>query len=258
MISVVLVEPEEAGNVGFVARVMKNFGFQKLFLVSPKCDLDEAKKFAKHAAHDVLSGAKILKSFSSARRKFSYLIGTTALRGGEYNVLRSHLTPRQLAARQLLPAGAAIVFGREGPGLTNEEVRQCDLLVSIPSFQIYPTMNVSHAVAVVLYEMFLSQQGSFAGPGTASKKTTKAVVANFSRLLEKCTLPKEKKRIKLDIFRRVLGKSMLTEREAHGLAGAFRKMRHALKHPEKTLRLRLPSSAARRKAQNAKKFGQRF
>lgn len=226
MISVVLVEPEEAGNVGFVARAMKNFGFSKLVLVSPKCDLDEAKKFAKHA-QDVLSSAKILKDFGSARRKFRYLMGTTALRGGEYNVLRSHLTPRQLASRQL-PAGAAIVFGREGPGLTNEEVRQCDLLVSIPSSDVYPTLNVSHAAVVVLYELFLAH-GNFANLETASSKTTRAVVGNFSKLLEKCTLPKEKKRIKLDIFRRVIGKSMITEREAHGLAGAFRKMRHALK-----------------------------
>lgn len=225
-LSVVLVEPEEAGNVGFVARVMKNFGFQKLYLVSPECDLNEAKKFAKHA-QDVLAGAKILKSFSSVRRKFSYLIGTTALRGGEYNVLRSHLTPRQLASRPL-PAGAAIIFGREGPGLTNEEVRQCDLLVSIPSSNIYPTLNVSHATAIALYELFLSH-GDFASSETASPKTTKAVMANFSKLLEKCTLPKEKKRIKLDIFRRVIGKSMITEREAHGLAGAFRKIRHALR-----------------------------
>lgn len=226
-LSVVLVEPEEAGNVGFVARTMKNFGFSKLFLIAPKCDLDEAKKFAKHAAQDVLSGAKILKDFGSARKRFKYLIGTTALRGGEYNVLRSHLTPRGLASRPL-PAGAAIVFGREGPGLTNEEVRKCDLLVSIPSSNIYPTLNVSHATAVVLYELFLAG-GDFEPLETASPKTTKAVVGNFSKLLEKCTLPEEKKRIKLDILRRVLGKSMLTEREAHGLAGAFRKMRHALR-----------------------------
>ncbi len=226
-LSIVLVEPEEAGNVGFVARAMKNFGFSKLFLIAPKCDLDEAKKFAKHAAQDVLASARILKDFGATRKKFKYLIGTTALRGGEYNVLRSHLTPRGLASRPL-PTGAAIVFGREGPGLTNEEVRQCDLLVSIPSSDVYPTLNVSHAAVVVLYELFLAH-GNFASPGTASPKTTKAVVGNFSKLLEKCTLPKEKKRIKLDIFRRVLGKSMLTEREAHGLAGAFRKMRHALR-----------------------------
>lgn len=223
-LSVVLVEPEEAGNVGFAARAMKNFGFSKLFLVAPKCDLEEARRFAKHA-QDVLVGAKILKDFGSARKRFKYLIGTTALRGGEYNVLRSHLTPRKLASRQL-PSGAAIVFGREGPGLTNGEVRQCDLIVSIPSSSVYPTMNVSHAAAVVLYELFLAGK-SFKSLQAASPKTTRAVVANFSKLLEKCTLPEEKKRIKLDVFRRVLGKSLITEREAHGLAGAFRKMLHS-------------------------------
>lgn len=230
-LSVVLVEPEEAGNVGFVARTMKNFGFSKLFLIAPKCDLEEAKKFAKHA-QDILSGAKILKDFCSARKKFKYLIGTTAQRGSDYNVLRSYITPRKLAGRPL-PAGSAMVFGREGPGLSNEEIEKCDLLVSIPSSSIYPTMNVSHAAAVVLYELFLAGGDDFKPLETASPKTTKAVVANFSKLLEKCTLPEEKKRIKLDIFRRVIGKSMITEREAHGLAGAFRKIRHALRHPEK-------------------------
>ena len=95
---VVLVEPEQAGNIGFVARVMKNFGFKNLVLVNPRTrpDAIEAKIFASHAV-DVLESALVVDSLSSLSSKLDFMIGTTSKVGGDYNVLRVPITPRELA-----------------------------------------------------------------------------------------------------------------------------------------------------------------
>ena len=86
MISIILIEPEISENIGFVARVMKNFDFKDLILINPKCDLDKANKTAKHAK-DILKKAKIKKI--SFLKKFDFLIGTTAILGTDYNISRT-------------------------------------------------------------------------------------------------------------------------------------------------------------------------
>jgi len=134
MISIVLIEPENPGNIGAITRVMANFGFESLFLVNPKCDhlSQEAKNRAKHA-QEVLNNAKTIKNLN----KFDYLIATTAQIGTDYNLPRSPIKPEQLA--KILPekGNIALVFGREGIGLTNEEINKADFVVTIPTNKKY-------------------------------------------------------------------------------------------------------------------------
>ena len=95
MISVVLVKPSHPGNIGAVARAMKNFGLKNLVLIDPKCKIDEeAKKRAKHA-NDILKKTKVIK-FEDLK-KFHTVIATTAKLGSDYNIPRSPLHPDQLA-----------------------------------------------------------------------------------------------------------------------------------------------------------------
>src|SRR3989338_7998726 len=98
MITVVLIEPENDGNVGAVARVMANFDFEELVLINPKCNhlSDEALSRSKHAKL-ILEKARI--EDYSFLRSFDYLIGTSAITGTDYNVPRSPLTPEQLAKK---------------------------------------------------------------------------------------------------------------------------------------------------------------
>ena len=94
MISVVLIEPENQGNIGAVARAMKNFGFSDLILINPKCRIGkEAKNRAKHS-QEILNKIKIKNK--DYLKNFDYLIGTTARLGTDYNIPRSPLYPDEL------------------------------------------------------------------------------------------------------------------------------------------------------------------
>jgi len=155
---VVLVEPHYAGNIGSVARLVKNFGIHQLYLVNPRAYhlSDEAFQWAVHAK-DVLERAVVVKSLEEAIKDASVAVGTTA-KYYEKLVRRTPVTPRKMA-EVLEPYWesdevAAIVFGREPSGLTNEELDLMDFNVTIPTSPVYPSMNLSHAVAVILYELY--------------------------------------------------------------------------------------------------------
>ena len=167
MISIILIEPKRQENLGAIARSMKNFGFENLVLVNPKCKIGKsAIKVAKHGK-SILDKVKI-KDFSYLKR-FDYLIGTSAILGTDYNIPRNAINAEQLADRlskikkknskSKLKIG--ILIGRENIGLKNEEINLCDILVSIPASKKYPTLNISHACSIVLYELFKSAMSAF-------------------------------------------------------------------------------------------------
>lgn len=152
-VTIVLIEPQVPGNVGAVARVMANFSFSKLIIVNSLCDIKdkEAIDRAKHGI-EILINAKICDI--SILKKFDLVVGTTAKLGNRYNIKRLPLAPKQLKDKIPKKGNIAIVFGNEGEGLTNEQVSMCDYVVNIPSDKKYPVLNLSHSVAVILYELF--------------------------------------------------------------------------------------------------------
>ena len=152
---VVLVEPLYQGNVGSVCRAMKNFGFSDLVLVNP-CKLEgEARAMSSHA-RDLLEGAVHVSSLSEAIEDASIVIGTTGITGMKFD---EHIRVPAYNPRELkeclagISGNIAVIFGREDNGFTNEELRMCDMITSIPTSDIYPVMNLSHAVTVILYEL---------------------------------------------------------------------------------------------------------
>ncbi len=145
IVSVILVEPENPGNIGAVARVMKNFGFSDLRLVNP-CEINEVSYARATHAKDILDNAKIFDSFEKATKDLSFLIATTGkLRSVSKHVIKPWEIPKY--------ENIGIVFGRESIGLLNEEIEKCDLVVSIPTSK-YKVLNLSHAVGIILYEIF--------------------------------------------------------------------------------------------------------
>ncbi len=221
MIHVILVEPEHPGNIGAVARVMKNFNAGRLILVNPKADhlSKEARNRAKWA-QDVLENVKVLKRFP----RIDCLVATTAKLGSDYNIPRSPLTPSQLA-QNLGGGDVGLVFGREATGLTNEEVKKCDFVVSIPANPRYPVLNLSHSVAVMLYE--LSKQGFEDRYEAASKKEKDIIMDMLNDIMGALDFStKEKKQTQEVVWRKLLGKSFLTKREAYALLGFFNKVKN--------------------------------
>lgn len=228
MITVVLVEPEKAGNVGAIARAMKNFGLEKLVLINPKCDhlSDEAVHRATHAANILkeakIAGADVLKSFA-------YVIGTTALLGSDYNIPRSPLTPEELAEKVAgIKGNVAIVFGRESNGLTNEEIARCDFVVSIPASKKYPTLNLASSAAIIFYELFRTIGKNKSGTQITpiSLKEKQIVLQKIDGMLKRMEFSVPSKReTQRVLWKHIIGKAMLTRREAFALLGFLKKFK---------------------------------
>ncbi|MCD6481600.1 MAG: RNA methyltransferase [Thermoplasmata archaeon] len=222
---IILVEPKYPGNTGSVARVMKNFGFSNLILVNPafSIDEDECRKYAMHA-QDVLDNALILSSFEELVDSIDYLVGTTSI---ESRNDRHHLRKVMMVkdfAREIykMDGRIGIAFGREDYGLLNSEIEKCDLLVKIPTSDVYPSMNLSHAVAVLLYEIFSSRyepEERILASGMEKEK----MYEFFDALLDAINYPEYKKENTRILFRRVMGRSMLSRWEYHTLMGVFKK-----------------------------------
>lgn len=226
MISIVLIEPKTPGNLGAVSRAMKNFGLKNLILINPKCSHKdiEAIKRAKHA-QDILKKAKI-KSFSYLK-KFDMVIATTSKLGTDYNLPRSPIRPEQLADRLNPKQNIAIVFGREGIGLTNKEILSSDILMTIPTSKKYPAMNLSHSAAIIFYELFKKTGKDKIGTQITpiSKKEKQQILKMIDQILNKMTFTtKEKKQTQKIVWKRVINKSFLTKREAFSIMGFLRKL----------------------------------
>jgi len=223
MITIVLVESEHPGNIGAIARAMANFDFEKLILVNPKCKInEEAKNRAKNAQH-ILKKIKITKRVP----KFDLLVGTTAALGSDYNIPRSPISPNKFA--QIIDnRNIGILFGREGEGLHNEEIEQCDIVVSVPSSKKYQALNISHAVAIVLYEIYqLHGKNKITSHFTpAAEKELKQINKMMNEVFNKLEFStKEKKQTQQKLWKKLFGKMMLTKREAYALMGLLKKLK---------------------------------
>lgn len=229
--AVAVVDAKTPGNVGTIARAMKNFGFEELLLVDPP-ELDpegDAYGFAGHARDDILPNATEL-SFDQLVKSY-HTIGCTAVTNEDD---RSHVrfpysTPADLADRlSTVEAPTALVFGRERVGLTNEELARIDECCSIPASPDYPVLNLGQAATITLYEL----RSLALGDDTqlpdidrvrAPELTIDRLYDQWGELLESINHPDEKRDKTMRMLRRVYGRADLTEQEAHTLLGIVRR-----------------------------------
>ena len=220
---VILAEPKFSGNVGAVARAMKNFGLSNLILVNP-CEVgEEAYQRAMHAK-DVLERASEHKTLDEAVEDLDYLVGTTGFdTGKDKRHLRKNLTPKNFAAKMGDMEGrVGIMFGREDYGLYNQELERCDAVVTIPTSRDYPILNISHAVTIVFYELFNADIGG----GTrvirqASGFEKDKMLNQFTDFLDAMEYPEHKRKNTTVMFQRILGRAVLSKWEFHTLMGVF-------------------------------------
>jgi TrmH family RNA methyltransferase len=235
-LSVILIEPENPGNTGAICRAMKNFDFTNLILINPKFSLksSELKNRAKWA-NDLVDNIKIIKKYDNKgiknlKKKYDYLIATTARLGRDYNVLRSPITPSQLAQKLsgLKDSKVGIIIGREGSGLNNEEIAACDFTVTIPTSKKYGTMNISHATTIILYEIFLTLQTEsiISHINPISGKEKEQLLKILEDKLKKMHFNTEEKRnTQRTVWKKLVGKSFLSKREAYALMGFLKKIK---------------------------------
>ena len=227
----VLVKPAFSGNIGAVCRGMLNFGFSKLRIIGHDGEWDEeTRKRAKHA-QSVLDNAEVFDDWKSCMNDVSMVIGTSGKRElGTKIQFRHFLTPNELIDNfKRLNGRVAIVFGPEGMGLLQDELRQCDLLLTIPSWEGYPILNLSHAVTVVAYSMHtkITEMEQEVKPMmNANQRRTMRDVA--ARIAQSLPLHDSKKRGAEEQLIRTLMRSGPDEFEAHRLLGILTDAANAL------------------------------
>ncbi|ODS38529.1 MAG: hypothetical protein A7316_00965 [Candidatus Altiarchaeales archaeon WOR_SM1_86-2] len=230
--SVILVGPKYPGNIGAVARIMKNFGLMELILLNP-AEREISKKARIMATHaqDVLNDAITLDSFDALKERFDFLIATTAVIGRDKNPLRTPILPEQLETAVDLEGKIGLVFGREDHGLSNEEIEMCDLLVTIRASSDYPTLNVSQAVAIILYEISkLERKGIGLKKFRKADKIEKGVLLEkFNDLVDAVGLEDFRARIAKKTFKSLIGRAFISGREAFTLTGVFRRASERIK-----------------------------
>jgi len=227
MIYVVFVEPESPGNIGFMARTMKNFGLSSLVLINP-CPIENEAYFHAMHAKDVISKRMTYQSLKefTIREKIDFLVGTTGVAGGSYNVPRIAVTPQQMAESLNVKGNIALIFGREGNGLSNHEIDMCDVVVAIPTHESYPIMNVSHAAAIIFYEIYKKEKSyPVEDMEEASKAEKDSLISSMDEIINKLDYPPHKSKNASIIFRRILGRSFISERESHTLKGTLRRIK---------------------------------
>ncbi|MCK9306290.1 MAG: RNA methyltransferase, partial [Methanoculleus sp.] len=218
------------GNVGFTARVMKNFGFTRLVLVNP-CKLgDDAIMRASHA-RDVLGGARRM-TIDEVYREFDFVVATS----GE--VSKSVCTPMRMpyyAPAEVREAVAdidgtvAVLFGRENWGLSNEELKRANLICTIPTSEVYPILNLSHAVGILCYELANLPRGTYP---LASPVEMESLYQHIDDFLDRVDHPDFKRENTMLLIHRVLGRAKLTIREASTLHGLMRRTEWHLENKE--------------------------
>jgi len=228
--AVAVVDAQSPGNVGTIARAMKNFGFEDLLLVEPpELDPDgEAYGFAGHAREDVLPNADEI-SFDHLVENY-HTIGCTAVTNEDdsSHVRFPYSTPADLADRlPTVEAPTALVFGRERVGLTNEELARIDELCSIPATADYPVLNLGQAATITLYELRSLTLEETQLPDVervrAPEPTVDRLYDQWAALLAELNHPEEKREKTMRMLRRVFGRADLTEREANTLLGLLRR-----------------------------------
>jgi tRNA/rRNA methyltransferase len=226
-IRVIMVRPRGSGNIGSVARAMKNFGGAELAIVgTARIQSFWAKAMAVHG-RDVLSEAQCYDTIRAAITDCTLVVGTTC-RAGLY---RAHSqSPREVApsvAAAAKQGKVALVLGPEDHGLSNKDLEHCQLLIDIPSHPDYRSLNVAQAAVVCLYEFYLAALES-----QADDTIQRAEAENIERLFDIMRhallkigfLDSENPEHMLLAFRRIFGRAGLEEKDVRILTGMFRQI----------------------------------
>lgn len=233
---VVLVWPENTGNVGFVARAMKNFGVQNLRIVGDDVREDQyAQMFSVHAK-DVLNDADVFDDLEDALADIDLVWASSARAGGRLSVSRALVPLPELPNPSLLNAKIALVFGRESAGLTNDELALCDLVFTIPTSREYRSMNLSHAIAVTLYDIYRRAMEGVefeqVRHAVATKRQREQVCIFFDELVDMTSLKDFKRPIAKQVFRNLLARAYITGREAATMTGTIRRIKELVEGEE--------------------------
>jgi tRNA/rRNA methyltransferase len=220
-IYIVLVEPKEPGNIGSVVRAMKNMGISRLRLVNPpngyKDDIEQ-KKFG-YRSQEITQNSKKFTTLTNALKDISIAFLATTKKG---KWKRDFLLPEQAAemiGQRAHKEKIAVIFGREESGVTIDESQMANYFIHIPMAGTYPSLNLSQAVLLVLYEIFkkIGEIPALTYPKTAAKKEFERLYDNIWRLMKSLLIREPDK----GLFHRSLKRALNRTRWANADLAVF-------------------------------------
>tara|TARA_B100001013_G_scaffold282477_1_gene182424 strand:- start:19 stop:708 length:690 start_codon:yes stop_codon:yes gene_type:complete len=218
-ISICLIEPLYPLNVGYVARIMKNFGFDKLLLCNSDIDLQKARPFASHGVDILDNCARI--SFNDLNM-FDTLIATTAITSQRGISSRQSISVSELReSLNNVGQNICLIFGRDNTGLTNYELEQVDIVLHIPTNSSYSTLNISHALSIILYEI---SNTTFHSRTIANRDAINMMTNTYIDIATKLNLPEHKIHLIEKSLNHVIKRGKPSPRETSILLGFAKKI----------------------------------
>ena len=202
---------------------MMNFDMNELVLVNP-CSLDDTCYVRSVHAQQILDDAQIVSSFDQAIEKVDFLVATSSIRTiSAKKHLRNPVFLDEFSKRIFEVDGkVGLVFGREDYGLYNSEIAACDLMVKIPTSSQYPSLNLSHAVSLVLYSIYVMNKREEKSVRLLDQNEKNLLFSAFSNLLDEINYPIHKKEKTKVMFKRMMGRALPSKWEYHTLMGVLR------------------------------------
>ncbi|BCU70611.1 tRNA (cytidine-2'-O-)-methyltransferase TrmJ [Stygiolobus caldivivus] len=222
MIRLIVVEPEGSYNVGFIARLVKNFEVDEFYLVNPKCKMEEAINFSAQGRDILEKKALIVSAFDDAIKDLDIKIATSSIADNEGDLLRRSIKPWEIGKFISDDKKIGLIFGRESVGLTREEIFKSDFLLHIPGNPAYPVLNLSHAVSIVLYEVYKLRTSSIKNENISNESIK--LMELYSRKIIDSLKRSEGDEYMYVVLKRVLLKGVSSEIEAKTIVRLLRKI----------------------------------
>lgn len=233
-ITIVLHKPKYPGNIGSVARCAKNMGMGNITVVGgQRYEIEEIKQMATHFAADLVDRIQYHDELGEALAKFQYIVGTTSRRGAARGPF---VSPREMA-EVLVDISqnneVALLFGPEDMGLANDELRYSHLVVTIPASQEMKSINLSHAVMILCYEIFVTRLSPLElfTPRLASSGEIEGMYGQIKELLMRIGFLKpENPDLWMMHIRRFFSRTRLYSREVKIIRGICRQLEWYMRH----------------------------
>ena len=226
-----LVNPQLPENIGFCARALKNFGFNRLDIINPKKKWPNKKAIATSVgANDILKKARIFQSIKDATKNYDIIYSSSARKR---DINKKHLSFKKFieSIKKNKNKKIGILFGPEASGLSNEDISYSNYIFKIPVSKKFESLNLSHSLIIVCFELFKIIKPSFFNKqkklsDIASKKKFNVFFDFLQTSLERkgFFVPAEKKKAMLINLRNIFGRIELSNKELRILSSVFSKL----------------------------------
>jgi len=224
----ILVNPQLGENIGACARALKNFGFSNLNIVAPRDPWPNTKaKMTSVGAYNIIKKTKIYKNVPDAVKEFDLVFASTA-RARDINKKHISIINFIKILSKYKQSNIGIMFGPEASGLSNHDLSLCNFIIQIPTSNKLKSLNLSHAVIIICYEIYRSLNlTKFKKEKMLTKLTSKNSIKNLIKFLEKMLdrnfflNPPEKKKSMILNINNIFGRLELSDKELRILFSIF-------------------------------------